>query len=186
MNKLIKVFGLVLVCAVAAVALGLPTGGAKVDTKKVDEVIAAIDDVSNKFAAAKAKVDACQTTLTGIAEAHGVSNILSDLGKVATLKDQITAEEKAKLQADAAALATIPDDIAAVTAAIPDILTNKLPAALTDIANQITKNPLAAADLKNKQDKLNQGKAALEQIGNDAPALVESAKSLGDAVAGIL
>jgi len=144
--------------AVAAGAIGLPGGGAKVDTKKIDEAIAAIDDLSGKFAAAKAKVDACQTTLSGIAHAHGIADILSDLGKVATLKDQITDAEKAQLQADVAALATLPADLQAITAAVPDILTNKIPAALTDVADQITKNPMAAADLKNKQEKLNQGK----------------------------
>ncbi len=183
---LVLICALALATAVGAGALGLPGGGGKVDTKKIDECIAAMDDLANKFNAAKAKVDTTNTHLSEIATAHGVADVLSDLTKVASLKDQITDAEKATLTADVQTLATIAADIQAITAAVPDLLTNKIPAALADVAEQITKNPLSAGDLKNKQDKLTAGKAALDQIAKDAPALVESATNLTSTLGGIL
>jgi len=185
-----KYVALVAACAFltagAALALGLPGGGGKVDTKKIDEVIASLNDLSTKFAVAKAKVDDCQKTLNDVAIAHGIADILSDPSKISTVASALTAEEKALLQAKAQALTTVPTDITAITQAIPDILTNKIPAALADIVTQIQKNPLSAGDLKNKQDQLNAGKAALDQIIKDAPALVTSAQNLSTALSGIL
>ncbi|MGD8718341.1 MAG: hypothetical protein PVH29_05905 [Candidatus Zixiibacteriota bacterium] len=174
-----------LVTAVAASAIGLPTGGGKVDTKKFDELIAKIDEVSNSVEAAKTKIDSAEATISGIAEAHGIADLFSDPAKVAELKSAVTDEDKANLQAQAELLATLPDDInGAVENATT--LVAEIPTALTDLADQITKNPLAAKDLKDKKDQLENGKTALEGITADAPALVESAGNLSNTVAGLL
>jgi hypothetical protein len=174
-----------LVAAVAASAIGLPTGGGKVDTKKFDELIAKIDEVSNSVDAAKAKIDTAEATISGIAEAHGIADLFSDPAKVAELKSAVTDEDKANLQAQAEALTTLPDDInGAVEKATT--LVGEIPQALTDLGQAIADNPLAAGDLKNKKEQLEKGKTALEGIATDGPALVESAGNLSNTVAGLL
>jgi len=176
---------LAFVAAATAGAIGLPGGGGKVDTKKFDELIAQIEEVAANFEAAKGKVDECEATLAGIAEAHGIADLFSDPAKITELKDAVTDDDKAALTAAAEALTTIPDDLnAAVTKATE--LTTKVPDALTDLATQITENPMAAKDLKDKKTKLEEGKAALEAVGTDGPALVESAANLGNTIAGLM
>ncbi len=173
-----------LALAAGALALGLP-GGAKIDTTKIDAALTACSDLSGKFDTAKTKVDTCQTTLDGIAQAHNVQNLLGDLAAAAALKDQLTAEEKSKLQADVTALATIPADIQALTAGVPDA-TTKIMDALTDVANQLTQNPLKAGDLNKKKDELNAGKDSLTKITTDAPALIESCTKLTSTIGAML
>ena len=183
---LVALCALALVAAATVGAFDIPGGGGgKVDTKKLDELIAQIEEVAGNFETAKGKVDGCQTTLAGIAEKHGISDLFSDPAKITTLKDAVTDEDKAALTAAAEGLASVPDDLnAAVTKATE--LTAKVPDALTDLANQITKNPMAAKDLKDKQALLETGKAALETVGTEGPALVESATNLSTTVAGLM
>ena len=186
MTKIKYAIVLTFVGAALAGAIGLPGGGGKIDTTKIDNCIAAINDVSAKFESVKGKIETCRTNLDGIAKAHGISDVLSDLSKAATLKDALTDEEKASLQKDVQTLTSVPGDIQTISATIPDILTNQLPAALTDVVNQIQANPLKAGDLKAKQDKLNEGKAALENIATDAPATVDAATALVNTINGII
>ncbi len=183
---LVTLCGVALAAATVAGAFGLPGGGGgSIDTTKIDEAIAAMDELSQNFETAKTKVDGCQQTVAAIAEAHGIADITSDLSKLAEIKDAITDEEKASLQEQAQAIATIPNDLQALTEAVPTVLT-KVTEALTDVASQISSNPMAAASLKDKKDQLDQGKAALGQIGTDAPALIDSSKNLATTLAGIL
>jgi len=181
---LVALCALALVAAATAGAIGLP-GGGKVDTKKLDELIAKIGAVSTAVEAAKAKIDGAEATLAAIAEAHGIADLMSDPAKIAELKNAVTDEDKAKLQAQVEALATVPDDLNAVVASSTELIA-EIPNALTDLADQIINNPLAAKDLTSKKDKLTQGQAALEQVGTDAPALVESATNLSTTVAGLM
>jgi outer membrane murein-binding lipoprotein Lpp len=174
-----------LALAAGALALGLPGGGTKIDTAKIDAALTACSDLAGKFDAAKAKVDACQTTLDGIATAHNVEGLLGNLTAAAALKDQLTAEEKSKLQTDVAALATLPADVQAIIAGVPDA-TTKIMDALTDVANQLTQNPLKAGDLNKKKDELNAGKDTLTKIATDAPALIESCTKLTDTIGAML
>jgi capsule polysaccharide export protein KpsE/RkpR len=174
-----------LVAAATAGALGLPGGGGKVDTKKFDELIAKIEAVAKDVEEAKAKIDGAETTLISIAQAHGIADLLSDPANVATLKSALTEEEKAQLQAQLDGLASISEDLNAAVETSSTLLA-EVPPALTDLVDQITKNPLAAKDLKDKQQQLEQGKTALEQVATDAPALVESATSLSATVAGMM
>ena len=174
-----------LVVAATAGAIGLPGGGGKVDTKKLDELLAKIDGVSAEFEEAKAKIDGAEATLAAIAEGHSIADLMSDPAKVAELKDAVTDDDKAKLQEHVAALATIPDNMNAAVEKSTQLIA-EIPAALTDLANQITKNPLAAKDLLSKKDKLTQAQAALEQVGTNAPALVESATNLSTIIAGLM
>ena len=187
MKKYVVVIGLLTLAATASVwAFTLPGGGGgKVDTTKIDAALKAIDDSSAAFGTAKGKVDTCTTNLNALATKYGIANVLTDPVAAAGLKDKITAEEKEALTKDGQTLATIPTDIAGITQGIPDIMT-KVADAITDVATQITKNPLSAGDLKNKQDKLTAGKATLDQITTDAPALVDSAKDLATAITGML
>jgi chromosome segregation ATPase len=176
---------LALIAAATAGAIGLPGGGGKVDTKKFDELIAQIEEIAGSFEAAKGTVDECQTTLAGIAEKHGIADLFSDPANIAALKDAVTDDDKAALTAQAEALATVPDDLnAAVTKATE--LTTKVPDAISDLATQITENPLAAKDLQDKQAQLETGKAALETVSTEAPALVESSTNLGETIAGLM
>jgi uncharacterized coiled-coil DUF342 family protein len=174
-----------LVAAATAGAIGLPGGGGKVDTKKFDELIAKMDGVSAEFEEAKGKIDGAGTTLAAIAEGHGIADLMGDPAKIAELKAAVTDEDKAKLQEHVAALETIPDNLNAVVEKTTQLIT-EIPDALTDLANQITKNPLAAKDLTSKKDKLMEGKTALENIGAEVPALVESATNLSTTIAGLM
>lgn len=169
-----------------AYAIGLPGGGGKIDTTKIDNCIASINDVSAKFESVQTKIETCRANLDAVAKAHGISDVLSDLSKAAALKGALTDEEKSSLQKDVQNLAAVAGDVQTITAAIPDIITNQLPGALADVANQIQANPLKAGDLKAKQDKLNEGKAALEKITTDAPATVDAAAALVDTLNGII
>jgi hypothetical protein len=182
---LVALCALALVAAATAGAIGLPGGGGKVDTKKFDELIVQIEEVAKNFETAKAKIDGAQATLASIAAAHGIADLFGDPANLTQLKEAITDEDKAALTAAAEGLATVPDNLnAAVTKAAE--LTTKVPDALTDLANQITQNPLAAKDLQDKQAQLETGKTALETVGTDAPALVESATNLSTTVAGLM
>jgi chromosome segregation ATPase len=174
-----------LVTAATASAFELPGAGGKVDTKKIDELIASIDEVSATLEAAEGKIDECNTTLATIAEAHGIADLMSDPAKAVELKDAVTDEEKAQLQTEAEVIQTVPDDLNAAAEKATEIA-GKIPDALTDLVNQITKNPMAAAGLKDKKEKLEEGKLALEQIVTEVPGLVESATSLAATVAGLL
>jgi len=175
-----------LVAAATAGAFEIPGGGGgKVDTKKFDELISQIEEVAANFETAKAKIDDAGAALASVAEGHGIADLFADPANLTQLKEAVTDEDKAALKAAAEGLASVPDDLnAAVTKATE--LTTKVPDALTDLANQITKNPLAAKDLKDKQAQLETGKAALEAVGTEAPALVESAANLSTTVAGLM
>jgi len=176
---------LALVAAATAGAIGLPGGGGKVDTKKFDALIASIDEVSAALATAKGKIDAGTATLAAIAEAHGIADLMSDPTKAVALKEAITDEEKATLQEQGEIIKTVPDDLNAAAQKAAEIL-GKIPDALTDLANQITANPMAAAGLKDKKDKLDKGKTVLEEVAADVPALVESATNLASTIAGLI
>jgi len=183
---LVALCALAMVAAVTAGAIGLPGGGGgKVDTKKLDELIAQIEEVAANFEAAKGKVDNAEATLASIAEAHGIADLMSDPAKVTELKDAVTDEEKATLSTAVEALTSVPDDLnAAVTKATE--LTAKVPDALSDLVDQIGKNPMAAKDLNDKKAQLETGKTALETVGTEAPGLVESATNLSNTVAGLM
>ncbi len=184
-RSIVAVCVLAVATAATAGAIGLPGGGGKVDTKKFDELIAKIDEVSADVEAAKAKIDEASATVTSIAEAHGVADLMSDPAAAAGIKDAITEEEKTQLQAQADAIQTIPDDLNAAMEKCTEIM-GMIPDALTDLADQITKNPMAAGSLKGKKDKLDEGKAALEQVMAEIPALIESATNLATTVTGLL
>lgn len=177
--------GAALVAAAAASAFEIPGAGGKVDTKKIDELIASIQEVSGTLEEARGKIDECTTTLATIAEAHGIADLMSDPAKAVELKDAVTEEEKAQLQAQAEVIQTVPDDLNAAAEKATEIA-GKIPDALTDLVNQITKNPTAAASLKDKKEKLEEGKLALEQVATEVPELVESATSLAAKVASLL
>ncbi len=177
--------GAALVTATAASAFEIPGAGAKVDTKKIDELIASIQEVSDTLEEAKGKIDECTTTLATIAEAHGIADLMSDPAKAAGLKDAITDEEKAQLQTQTEVIQTVPDELNAAAEKATEIA-GKIPDVLTDLVDQITKNPMAAAGLKDKKEKLEEGKLALEQIVTEVPGLVESTTSLAATVAGLL
>jgi chromosome segregation ATPase len=174
-----------LVAAATAGAIGLPGGGGKVDTKKFDELISQIEEVAANFETAKAKIDDAQATLVSIAETHDIADLFADPANLAQLKDAVTDEDKAKITAAAEGLASVPDDLNAAVAKATE-LTAKVPDALTDLADQITKNPMAAKDLNDKKAQLETGKTALETVATEAPALVESATNLSTTVAGLM
>lgn len=177
--------GAALVAAAAVSAFEIPGVGAKVDTKKFDELIASIEEVSGMLEVARGKIDVCHATLAEIATAHDAAELMSDPVQLAGLKDAITDEEKALVQAQAEIIQTVPDDLQAATEKATEI-TGKIPDALTELVDQISKNPMAAVSLKDKQEKLEDGKAALEEVVSEVPALVETATSLVSAVTGLL
>jgi small-conductance mechanosensitive channel len=185
-KTLIVVCSLVLAAAIAG-AFDIPGagGGGKVDTKKFDELIASIEEVSVTFDEAKVKIDGCTATVAAIAEAHGVTDLMSDPTKAAGLKDAVTEDEKAQLQAQADTIQTLPDDLNAVVEKATGIM-GKIPDALTDLTNQISENPMAAASLKDKMDQLNKGKTTLEEVMGDVPALIGSATDLATTITGLL
>lgn len=166
-------------------AFKVPGVGGKVDTKKFDEVITSIEEISVTLDAAKVKIDECDSTIAAIAEAHGIADLMSDPAKVAELKDAVTDDDKVKLQAQAESVQTLPDDLNAVVEKATETI-GKIPDALTDLANQISENPMAAASLKDKTDQLNKGKTTLEQVMADVPALVESATNLASTITGLM
>ena len=184
-NALVVACALALVAVTTAGAIGIPGGGGKVDTKKFDELIASMGELSATFDKAKAKIDESTATIAAIAEAHGIADLMSDPTKAAGLKDAITEDEKAQLQTQADALQTVPDDLNAVMEKATEIA-GKIPDALTELADQITKNPMAAAGLKDKKDKLDKGKTTLEQVMANVPALVESATNLVTTITGLM
>lgn len=184
-RSLAVLFSVILAASIAG-AIGLPGGGGgKVDTKKVDELIATIQEIATNLDAAKAKIDTCDSALIAVAEAHGISDLMSDPAKAAELKDAVTDEEKATLQAQAEIIKTVPDNLNAITENATEVMT-KIPDALTDLINQITANPMAAKDLKDKQATLEEGQATLEQLTTDVPGLVESATNLASTIAGLM
>jgi chromosome segregation ATPase len=167
-------------------AFNIPgAGGGKVDTKKFDELIASIEEVSATFDEAKGKIDECTATVAAIAEAHGVTDLMSDPTKAAGLKDAVTEDEKAQLQAQADTIQTLPDDLNAVVEKATEIA-GKTPDALTDLTKQISENPMAAASLKDKMDQLDKGKTTIEQVIGDVPALIDSATNLATTITGLL
>jgi chromosome segregation ATPase len=171
--------------AAAAGAIGLPGGGGKVDTEKADELIAEIKEVSTNLEAAKVKTDECDSTLAAIAAEHGLTDVTGDPAKIAELKDALTEEEKAELQAQGDVMKTVPGDLSAVAAKATEVM-GKIPDALTDLASQIAANPMAAKDLKDKQAQLQEGQAALEKITADVPALIDSATNLTSAITALM
>ncbi|HUV86545.1 MAG TPA: hypothetical protein VMX79_05475 [bacterium] len=186
MKKSLAITCSFILAATVAGAFDLPGGGGgKVDTKKFDELITSIEEISVNLDAAKVKIDECDSTLAAIAEAHGIADLMSDPAKVAEIKDAITDDDKAKLQAQVESVQTVPDDLNAIIAKATEIM-GKIPDALTDLVSQIKANPMAAKDLKDKQAKLQEGKTALEQITTDAPTLVESATNLASTITGLM
>jgi chromosome segregation ATPase len=181
----IALCGAALVTAGAASAFELPGSDAKVDTKKIDELIASIQEVSGELEVARVKIDVCHATLAQTAEAHDAAGLLSDPAKLAELRDDLTDEEKAMLEAQAEIIQTVPDDLTAAEEKAKEIV-DKIPGARADLAKQIKDNPAAAASLLDKDEKLKEGKAALEQIADDVPELVASATSLAAKVASLL
>jgi chromosome segregation ATPase len=186
MKKNLVVICSLIVAAAVAGAFDIPgAGGGKVDTKKFDELIAAIKEISTDFDNVKIKIDECDSTLAAIAAAHGIADLTSDPAKVAGLKDAVTDEEKAQLQTQVDAIQAVPDDLSALAEKATETM-GKIPDALTDLVDQITKNPMAAGSLKDKKSELEEGKATLEQLTTDAPNLVESATNLASTITGLM
>jgi uncharacterized phage infection (PIP) family protein YhgE len=185
-RSIVGVCVLAVATAAAAGAIGLPGGGGgKVDTKKFDELITSMDEVSSRLDEAKAKIDECNSALAAVAAGHDLTEVIGDPTKIAELKDAVTEDEKATLKAQADAVKTIPDDLTAIAEKATEIMV-KIPDALTDLASQITANPMAAKDLKDKQAKLQEGKAALEKITADVPALIDSVTNLMSTITTLL
>lgn len=186
MKKSLAVACSILLAAAVAGAFDIPgAGGGKVDTKKLDELITSMDEVSAELDEAKGKIDESNTTLAAIAEGHGIADVLGDPAKITELKDAVTDDDKAKLQATVDVIKTVPGDLSAVTEKATEIM-GKIPDALTDLASQIAANPMAAKDLTDKQAQLEEGQTALERLATDAPALMDSATNLTATIMGLL
>ena len=187
MKKSLAVVCSIILAAAVAGAFDIPGagGGGKVDTKKFDELILSMDEVSAELDEAKGKIDASNATLAAIAEGHGIADVLGDPAKITELKDAITDDDKAKLQATVDVIKTIPGDLSAVAEKAAEII-GKIPDALTDLASQIAANPMSAKDLTDKQAQLEDGQTALEQLTTDAPALMDSATNLTATIMGLL
>ncbi len=187
MKKSLAVACSIILAAAVAGAFDIPGagGGGKVDTKKFDELITSMDEVSAELDEAEGKIDESNTTLAAIAEGHGIADALGDPAKITELKDAVTDDDKAKLQALVDVIKTVPGDLSAAAEKATEIM-SKIPDSLTDLANQITANPMAAKDLKDKQAQLEEGQTALEQLTNDAPALMDSATNLTSTIMGLL
>lgn len=185
MKKLVVAVCLLALVASGALALGLPGGGGKADTKKIDEALTTVKDIADRFTAAKTKVDKCNTTLKAVADKYGIADVLADPANAAALKDKLTADDKSALQTDFQALATVATDVNAIVTEVPTVST-KVADALVDIVNQIKANPLAAADLNKKKDELDAAKTNIEAITTEAPALIDSAGKLSATVGGML
>jgi hypothetical protein len=186
MKKTLVITCSFILAAAVAGAFDIPgAGGGKVDTKKFDELIASIGEISTNVDAAKVKIDECDSALAAIAAAHDISGLMEDPAKVAELKDAVTDEDKATLQTQVDVIKTVPGDLSAITEKATEIM-GKIPDALTDLVSQITANPMAAASLKDKQASLEEGKATLEQLTTDAPALIGSATNLASTIMGLL
>jgi hypothetical protein len=160
-------------------------GGGKVDTKKFDELIASIGEISTNVDAAKVKIDESNSALAAVSAGHGIADVIGDPAKITELKDALTDEDKATLQTQVDIIKTVPGDLSAITEKATEIM-GKIPDALTDLVSQITANPMAAASLKDKQASLEEGKATLEQLTTDAPALIGSATNLASTIMGLL
>jgi prefoldin subunit 5 len=187
MKKSLAVACSIILAAAVAGAFDIPGagGGGKVDTKKFDELIASMDEVSATVDEAENKIDECDQTLAAIAEAHGIADVLADPAKITELKDAITDDDKAKLQAQVDVIKTVPGDLSAVAEKAAEIMV-KIPDVLTDLASQITANPMAAKDLKDKQAQLQEGQTALEELTANVPALMDSSTNLTATVMGLL
>ncbi len=186
MKKSLAVACSILLAAAVAGAFDIPgAGGGEVDTKKLDELITSMDEVSAELDEAKGKIDESNTTLAAIAEGHGIADVLGDPAKITELKDAVTDDDKAKLQATVDVIKTVPGDLSAVTEKATEIM-GKIPDALTDLASQIAANPMAAKDLTDKQAQLEEGQTALERLATDAPALMDSATNLTATIMGLL
>ena len=184
MKKLVILLCALSLVAAGALALGLPGGGGKVDTKKIDEALTAVKDIADRFTAAKTKVEKCDTTLKAVCTKYGIADVLADPANAAALKDKLTAEDKSLLQTDFQAMATVATDVNAIVTEVPTVST-KIANGLADIVNQISANPLAAGDLNKKKDELTAAKTNVETITKDAPALIEAATKLSSTVGGM-
>ena len=187
MKKSLAVACSIILAAAVAGAFDIPGagGGGEVDTKKFDELITSMDEVSAELDEAEGKIDESNTTLAAIAEGHGIADVLGDPAKITELKDAVTDDDKAKLQAVVDVIKTVPGDLSAVAEKATEII-GKIPDALTDLASQIAANPMAAKDLKDKQAQLEEGQTALERLATDAPALMDSATNLTATIMGLL
>lgn len=184
-KNLIVLCSLIMAAAVAG-AFDIPgAGGGKVDTKKFDELIAAIEEISVSVDEAKVKIDESNSVLAAVSAGHGIADVLGDPAKITELKDALTDDDKAKLQAQVDVIKTVPGDLSAIAEKAGEIM-GKIPDALTDLASQITANPMAAKDLKDKQATLEEGKTALEELTTGAPALMDSATNLTSTIMGLL
>jgi len=177
MKKVMTLVAALCVAASAAGALDLPGGGGKIDTAKIDAALAAIKDIEGKFAAGKGKLAFASNTLNDIAANHSEVGDLNDPTTLAALGAALAPDERAQLEGQADSLKALPADFDYVSQNIP-IALQKVGEALADVATQISQNPTAAGDLTKHQDKLNEGKAALEQITKDLPGLITAANDL--------
>ncbi len=185
-KSLIVLCSLIMAAAVAG-AFDIPGagGGEKVDTKKFDELIVSMDEISAVFDEAEMKIDECDKTLATITEGHGIADVVADPAKITELKDALTEDDKAKLQAQVDIIKTVPGDLSAAAEKATEIMA-KVPEVLSDLAGQISENPMAAKDLKDKQAQLEEGKKSLEELTANVPALMESATNLTSTVMGLL
>ena len=179
------VFALGIVATANAFKVPGAGGGGKVDTKKFDELILSMDELSATVDEAASKIDECDQTLAAIAEAHGIADVLVDPTKITELKDAVTGDDKAKLQAQVDVIKTVPGDLSTVTEDAAEIMV-KIPDVLADLASQISANPMAAKDLTDKQAQLQEGQTALEELIANVPALMDSAVSLTATVMSLL
>ncbi|MEE9457301.1 MAG: hypothetical protein V3W11_09160 [bacterium] len=179
MKKSLAVACSIILAAAVAGAFDIPGagGGGKVDTKKFDELILSMDEVSATVDEAENKIDGSNATLAAIAEAHGIADVMADPAKITELKDAVTGDDKAKLQAQVDIIKTVPGDLSTVTEDAAEIMV-KIPDVLADLASQISANPLSAKDLMDKQTQLQEGQTALTELIENVPALMDSAVNL--------
>jgi len=163
-------------------SFGIPTGGGeKFDTKKFDDFLAKFEALKTKIDELNLKLNDVKKIINEIGSAHSIQDLVGTITGQAGLKDKLTPEEKAKLQDALEEIKNMPSEYQTMIADLTSYL-GEIPGLITDLATQITKNPMSAGSLGDLKGKLEEAQSKLNDIKGLIETNVELANELISAI----
>jgi hypothetical protein len=162
-------------------------GSSSFDTSSLDQLLADIKGVADMYTGYHENLKEAADYLTKIGAAHGITDIYASIDSWKDLKNagKLTKDELEMAQKVLTLTEKLPENIKIcveqATGLIPKIGT-----AMTDIANEIAKNPMGATKLGKYKDDLSAAQTNMQTIVTEGPPIIEESGKVAEAASTIV